>query len=77
VLAVVLTCKGVAGLQEANLISSRLIDLPRIDLFGFYPTAQGVSAQALCALALLIGFLWNRHSGGRATGTQQPVRANH
>jgi high-affinity iron transporter len=77
VLAVVLTGKGVAGLQEANLLSSRLIDLPRIDLLGFYPTVQGVSAQGLCALVLVIGFLWNRHGSGPATGTQQPAGANH
>lgn len=73
VLAVVLTGKGVAGLQEANLISSRLIDLPRIDLLGFYPTAQGVTAQALCALVLVIGFLWNRHKGNQAAVPQTAV----
>lgn len=66
-LAVVLTGKGVAGLQEANLISSRLIDLPRVDLLGFYPTLQGVTAQAACAGMLVMGFLWNRHTASQAT----------
>ena len=70
VLAVVLTGKGVAGLQEANLISSRLIDLPRIDLLGFYPTLQGVSAQGLCTLVLVMGFLWNRYTGNQEAGAQ-------
>ncbi|MFX5693463.1 iron permease, partial [Acinetobacter baumannii] len=41
-LAVILTGKGVAGLQEANLVPSHLINLPRIDWLGFYPTLQGV-----------------------------------
>ena len=69
-LAVVLTGKGVAGLQEANLISSRLIGAPRIDWLGFYPTLQGVVAQGLCLAVLVLGFLWNRH-----TASQEPPAA--
>ena len=65
VLAVVLTGKGVAGLQEANLIASHLIDLPRIDLLGCYPTLQGVTAQAFCAAILMVGFLWNRYTANQ------------
>lgn len=70
ILAVILTGKGVAGLQEANLLSSRLIDLPRIDLLGFYPTAEGVTAQALCALVLVAGFLWNHYTGKPSVAAQ-------
>jgi len=69
-LAVVLTGKGIAGLQEANLIASHLINLPRIDLLGFYPTAQGVMAQGLCALVLVAGFLWNRRTANQASAAQ-------
>lgn len=74
VLAVVLTGKGIAGLQEANLIASQLINLPRIDLLGFYPTLQGVSAQGLCAVVLVLGFLWNRYVANQAA-EKPPVMA--
>ena len=75
-LAVVLTGKGVAGLQEADLLSSRLIDLPSIDLLGFYPTLQGVSAQAICLTILIVGFAWNRRTGAQAAVKAQPASAS-
>lgn len=59
-LAVVLTGKGVAALQEADLLSTRLLSLPRIDLLGLYPTVQGISAQLACMAVLVAGFLYNR-----------------
>jgi len=56
-LAVVLTGKGVAGLQEAGLVDVRsLAAAPRIDILGLYPTWEGVIAQSLVILALVIGF---------------------
>ena len=76
-LAIVLTGKGVAGLQEANLLPSHLIELPRIDLLGFYPTLQGVIAQGLCASVLMIGFLWNRRVSHQEAGTQPKVAETH
>ena len=75
-LAVVLTGKGVAGLQEADLLASRLIDLPRIDLLGFYPTLQGVSAQAICLAILIVGFAWNRRTGVQVAVKAQPASAS-
>ena len=65
-LAVVLTGKGVAGLQEADLMSSSLISAPRIDLLGIYPTLQGVLAQVICLVILTIGFWWNRRGANTA-----------
>ena len=75
-LAVVLTGKGIAGLQEADLMSSRLINLPRIDLLGFYPTLQGVMAQGLCAAVLASGFLWNRFAANQAAAKPQVLARN-
>lgn len=63
VLAVVLTGKGIAALQEANILSSRLLNLPRLELLGVYPTLQGVLAQAACLAILGAGFLYNRNAG--------------
>ena len=60
ILAVMLTGKGIAALQEANWVSARLLDLPRFEWMGFYPTLQGLVAQLVCALVLVAGFAYNR-----------------
>lgn len=56
-LAVVLTGKGVAGLQEAGLVDVHpLAAAPRIDILGLYSNWEGVVAQSLVMLVLVIGF---------------------
>jgi len=56
-LAVVLAGKGVAGLQEAGLLDVRPIaSAPQIDVLGIYPTWEGVGAQTLVILLLVVGF---------------------
>jgi high-affinity iron transporter len=66
ILAVVLAGKGVAALQEAGLVSIHpLAALPRISLLGLFPTLQGIAAQAVTLLALLVGFAWNRRTSRR------------
>jgi len=66
VLTVVLAGKGVAALQEAGLVSIHpLAALPRISLLGLFPTLQGIAAQVVTLLALLIGFAWNRRTARR------------
>lgn len=68
VLAVVLTGKGVAGLQEAGWLSLSLFNGPRIDLLGIYPSLQGVMAQLLMAVLVIAGFLWNVRTAARNPG---------
>ena len=66
ILAVVLAGKGVAALQEAGLLSIHPVpSLPRISMLGLFPTLQGVGAQVVTLLALLIGFAWNRIAARR------------
>jgi high-affinity iron transporter len=36
-----------------------LFDGPRMDLLGIHPTIQGVTAQLVVLVALLLGFAWN------------------
>ena len=63
ILAIVLAGKGVAGLQEAGLLSiTPFAGAPRSDLLGIYPTVQTLLAQALTAAAVVIGFLANRRA---------------
>lgn len=60
-LAVVLAGKGVAGLQEAGLLSiTQLAGAPRSDFLGLYPTSQTVLAQMLMLAALFVGFWLKR-----------------
>ncbi len=63
VLAVVLAGKGVAALQEAGLLDLHPLALPRIELLGFFPTIEGVSAQALTLAILVGGFWWSKRNG--------------
>jgi len=62
VLALVLAGKGIAGLQEAGVLSVTPIDGPRIVWLGFFPTLEGVVAQALVLLVLAAGFAYSRIS---------------
>ena len=66
VLAVVLTGKAVAALQEAGLIAiTPVAAAPRIDLIGLYPTAEGLLAQTAMLLALVGAFAFNRREARR------------
>jgi high-affinity iron transporter len=60
VLAIVLTGKGVAALQEAGWTAVTVAPVPSIDLLGIYPTWQSLLAQIAVALMLALGFAFNR-----------------
>lgn len=51
-LAVIFTGQGIAALQEAGIVSTSLLNFPRIELLGVYPTAQSLGLQLL---VLIIG----------------------
>jgi high-affinity iron transporter len=71
VLAVILVGKGVAALQEAGWISQTLLQVPRIEWIGLYPTWQSLLAQVLVGTAAVVGFLANaRSSVSRQTGAK-------
>ena len=66
ILAVVLTGKGIAALQEAGWLSASALNGPRIDLLGIHPSLQGVSAQLLMAALVIAGFIWNARVAKKA-----------
>ena len=69
VLTVVLAGKGVSALQEAGIVGiTPWSAIPRFELLGLFPTVQTVAAQAVMALAIMIGFNWNRRKAGTAAG---------
>jgi high-affinity iron transporter len=59
VLAVVLSGKGLAALQEAGMIGvTPLAGWPRSPVLGLYPTLETLLAQAAMAALLALGFLY-------------------
>ncbi len=68
VLALVLTGKGVAALQEAGWVALSPLPLPRIELLGVFPTSQSMLAQALVLVLLTLGFAWNLRQRRDRTG---------
>ena len=64
-LTIVLAGKGVAALQEAGVIDiAPLTMAPRLVFLGVFPTLQSIGAQVLMLVAILVGFVWNRHRAG-------------
>jgi high-affinity iron transporter len=63
VLAVVLTGKGVAALQEAGWVAVSVAPVPHIELLGIYPTWQSLLAQLAILILLAVGFVFNIHRG--------------
>ena len=61
-LAFILAGKGVAGLQEAGVLSVTPVGGPRVVWLGIFPTFEGLAVQALVALVLAAGFVYNRIS---------------
>jgi high-affinity iron transporter len=60
-LTVVLAGKGISALQEAGIVGiSPLHTVPRLSLFGLFPTTQTVAAQIVMIAALAFGFALNR-----------------
>jgi high-affinity iron transporter len=75
VLAVVLTGKGVAALQEAGWIGVTVAPLPSIGLIGLSPSWQVLLAQVAMLVLLLAGFAWNRRGARLPTARMATATA--
>jgi len=71
-LAVVLTGKGVAALQEAGWLGVMPIVLPQIDWLGVYPSMQVLTAQSVTLMVLMAGFLFNKRAAKSARPGSSP-----
>lgn len=69
VLAFVLAGKGVAGLQEAGILATNPIAIPRVDILGIYPSWQTLLAQAVVLLSVVAAFVFNVRSAPVGTKT--------
>lgn len=66
VLAVVLAGKGVAALQEAGWVGLGIVNAPRIDWLGLFPTWQTLLAQGIVLAVAVVGFWVNQRGGQHA-----------
>lgn len=57
VLAVVLTGKGIAALEEAGWIQPHAISAPRVEFLGVFPSTVGLVAQAAVITAVAVFFI--------------------
>ena len=75
VLAIVLTGKGIAALQEAGWVAVGVAPVPHIELLGIYPTWQSLLAQLTILVLLAVGFVFNirrgRQPSASATTTKE------
>ncbi|MEP6884875.1 MAG: cytochrome c/FTR1 family iron permease [Gammaproteobacteria bacterium] len=67
VLAVVLTGKGAAALQEAGWVAVTLAPVPRIEILGIFPTWQSLLAQFTVIVVLTLGYALNHRRGVTAS----------
>ena len=68
ILAVVLTGKGVAALQEAGWLAPSALSAPRLEVLGVYPSVIGLTAQGLVLLLVLGFFLRNARAKPAGAG---------
>ncbi|WP_447737794.1 FTR1 family protein [Rhodanobacter soli] len=74
VLAIVLTGKGVAALQEAGWVAVSVAPAPHIELLGIYPTWQSLLAQLAILVLLAVGFVFNIRRGRRPMPSPSATR---
>lgn len=75
ILAVVLAGKGIAGLQEAGILGVRpLVDVPRIEILGLFPTRESVLAQVTAIVVLAAGFWFSGRSSAAAASQASPAK---
>ncbi|MFK2902855.1 FTR1 family protein [Dyella ginsengisoli] len=74
VLAIVLTGKGVAALQEAGWVAVSVAPVPHIELLGIYPTWQSLLAQLAILVMLAVGFVFNIHRSRRPQPSSSMTR---
>ena len=67
VLAVILAGKGIAGLQEAGLLHTSPVAIPRIDLLGIHPSWETLLAQVAVLLIVVGAFTVNLRAANRVT----------
>ncbi len=64
VLAVVLAGKGARAFQETGLLSENPIDIPKLEVIGFYPSLETIGIQL--ALVVLVVIILNRPPNNKA-----------
>ncbi|MGE4062782.1 MAG: cytochrome c/FTR1 family iron permease [Rhodospirillaceae bacterium] len=66
ILAVVLAGKGVAALQEGGHLPPSVVDFPRIEMLGIYPSLYSLMAQLAVIVVIVLGYFYNTRSAAPA-----------
>jgi high-affinity iron transporter len=67
IMAVVFAGQGIAALQSAGKLSANPITFPSVPLLGIYPNLQGLALQLALITVIVVGFLYTRNNGRRAS----------
>jgi high-affinity iron transporter len=62
ILAVVLAGKGIAALQEGGYLPPSIVNFPRLEVLGVYPSLYSLLAQLAVIVAIVVGYLYNTRS---------------
>jgi high-affinity iron transporter len=73
-LSVVMTGHGVRALQEADWFRLTPVDVPSVTVLGLYNSIEGLVAQGVLLVALVLSALWATHS---AKVADKPVPSNN
>jgi len=69
-LAIVMAGKGVAALQEGGYLPPSLVNFPRFEVLGVYPSLYSLMAQLAVIVVIVLGYLYNTRSAAN-----EPPRA--
>ncbi len=64
-LAIVMAGKGIAALQEGGQLPPSVVNFPRFELLGVYPSLYSLLAQAAVIIVIVCGYLYNTRSAAR------------
>lgn len=69
ILAVVLAGKGVAALQEGGQLPPSIVNFPRFEVLGIYPSLYSLLAQAVVIVIIVAGYFYNTRSAAKGGAT--------
>jgi high-affinity iron transporter len=64
-LAIVMAGKGVAALQEGGQLPPSVVDFPRLEVLGVYPSLYSLLAQLAVIVVIVVGYIYNTRSAAK------------
>lgn len=64
-LAIVMAGKGIAALQEGGQLPPSLVNFPRFEALGIYPSLYALLAQLAVIVVIVVGYIYNTRSAAK------------